>query len=275
MVAARERWFIDGYELTQGNTLDVEKRDGLLTTPALIGDNATVPNRTGLVWRPKKHGQGVFTLNIWWGEDTQDQAQDMWDILLRAFILPHRLATYTRVTASGESRICKGEVAVAMAPAPIGQGGYRAGIEVHIPDGYWQSLTSYTAQTAQGAASGTTLTLTDFTPSTAPNEKLLLTFAGQYANPKITETTTDGRGEWIKYGGTIPDGQSMSINCDTWALTGTGGFVPDPALLTYSGDRFFTLGTARPGVDIQVQLTADTVGTHGRFTLAGQRSYLT
>lgn len=272
---ARERWYVDGYEITQGDTLDVEYRTGLLGTPGLRGENPEVANRTGTVWRPKKHGAGSFTLAMWWGDQYQSEAQEKWDELLRAFVASHRLATWTRVTASGETRTCLGEVVAELSPVAIGQQAYRAGIQVGVPDGYWQSQTSYTHSTPTGTGVVTRdLDLTDFVKSTAPNEKLLLTIAGQAVNPKIAEITIDGRAEWVQYNGTIPDGQSMIINCETWALTGTGGFVPDPQKLTYNGDRFFTLGTARPGVTTRVRFSADLIGANGRLTVAGRRSYL-
>ncbi len=60
----RERWTVDGYDLTQGTDRDVEYRAGLYRSPAAEGEDGEVSNRTGRIWRPKTHGPGTFTLGM-------------------------------------------------------------------------------------------------------------------------------------------------------------------------------------------------------------------
>jgi hypothetical protein len=276
MSAIRERWFADDWEITQGDNRDVELRDGQLGTPQVRGANAIIPNRTGETWRPKLHDAGTFTLHVWLGT-YQRQAQALWDELLQAVVQPHRLVTYRRITAAGETRYCQGEVIGALQPTAIGQAAYRAAIEVHVPSGYWrgeQQLTVDTWTQADDDPNARIVDLSPFSTSTAPLEELTLTLAGELPNPKIADTTTRGRGDWVSYAGTIPDGGSLILDCATWGINGGGGFTPSAQAVNYSGDRFLTLAATPPGIAHSLRVTADSFGAGSSLTVSGYRSYL-
>lgn len=274
MVAIRERWFADGWEFTEGDIRDVEYRSGQLGAPAMRGSNAVVANRTGEQWRPKVHGPGSFTLEVWLGT-YQRQAQAMWDELLRAVVQPHRLVTWRRITAAGETRFCEGEVTAALQPTYVGQSAYRASIEVSVPRGYWRGDTEFTQATAlTGPAGYRDLALTEFATSTAPLEELRLRLDGQLVNPRVQDLTDRGRGEELLYAQTIPNGQALALDCADWSAAGAGGLVPVPAAINYTGDRFLTVAATPPGVVPTLRLAADTIGAAGRLTVSGSRSYL-
>lgn len=274
MGAIRERWFADDWEFTEGDIRDVEYRSGQLGIPAARGSNAAVPNRTGEVWRPKIHGPGTFTLEVWLGT-YQRQAQALWDELLRAVVQPHRLVTYRRITAAGETRYCQGEVIGAMAPTSIGQAAYRASIAVDVPAGYWRGEQLQTVTTPLSAGpGGTVVDLSVFSSSTAALEELSYTLTGQLVDPRVADTTARGRGGWLSYTGTVPTGKALTLDAASWQVSGSPGFTPSGQAVDYSGDRFLTLAATPPNGAHRLLVTAGTVGAGAALTVAGYRSYL-
>lgn len=275
MVAVRERWFADSYELTHGEVRDVEYRSGQLGTPDAVGSNARVPNRTGELWRPKKHGPGQFTLQVWLAGADQAEAQAQWDEILRATVSLHRLVTWRRITPAGETRQCLGEITGRMEPTAIGQQGYRASLGVSVPAGYWVGTDLLTYSTPTGAgATQREIDLPGFEKCTAPLEGLTLRLDGQLVRPRVTDVTPYGVGGNMLYDGTVADGQAATFESASWGLTGSGGFAPDLQRINYTGERFLTLAPTPPGTVHRVRLSADTMGANGKLTVSGYRAYL-
>ncbi|WP_327074443.1 hypothetical protein OG196_31885 [Kitasatospora purpeofusca] len=276
---ARERWLVDGYELTDGLVRDVEYRTGLNTTPAVVGANATVPNRIGELWRPKHHGPGKFTLALWLAPASGGWAEveRAWEDLLRSLVRPHRLLAFERHTAAGQIRRCQGEVLSALAPTPLGQGGMRLGVEVNVPAGYWESADTSSASTAPGSPLPQNLDLAPFADATAPMEQLAYRITGPITAPTVTDTS-DGAGrdgDSFTYTGQIGAGQALAVDSATWQLSGTGGLVPDPARLTNTGPAFLRLAPGRPGRPPSVRLSGTNTGAGTQLTVTGRRTYLT
>lgn len=270
----RERWFADAWEFTEGDIRDVEYRSGQLGTPAMRGNNAEVANRTGEVWRPKVHGPGSFTLEVWLGT-YQRQAQALWDELLRAVVQPHRLVTYRRITAAGEARTCQGEVTGKLQPTAIGQNGYRASIEVAVPAGYWRGEQLVTATSPlAGAATSREFDLPGLASSTAPLDDLTVELAGRLVNPRLIDITPSGRGDELLYAKEIPAGKGLSLDCGDWTVTPVGGWDLDSEALNYTGDRFLQLAATPPGGVHRLRLQASTIGDGAAATVSGYRSYL-
>jgi hypothetical protein len=279
-VAVRERWTVDGYELTEGDIRDVEYRSGQLGTPATRGENATIAHRTGRLWRPKVHDTGAFTLDIWFGTN-QRQAQAQWDEILRAVVQPHRLCAWSRVTPSGEVRHCEGEVTAALQPTAIGQSAYRASIEVSVPAGYWRGDRQFTVSTPTTGTPGVDgagrryreVELTPFASSTAPLEALTLQLRGAVSAPTVTDVSGLGRGESLRYGLAIPDQATITLDCGSWEGRASGTSW-EPEVLSYTGHRFLTVAATPPGVTPTLRLSASTMGAGAQLTVSGYRSYL-
>lgn len=276
----RERWFADAYEFTEGNVRDVEYRSGQLGAPAMRGSNATVAQRTGEVWRPKVHEAGSFTLSIWFGT-YQRQAQAMWDDILRAVVQPHRLVTWRRITADGETRFCEGEVVNAFEPTAIAQSSYRADLDVRVPAGYWRGDQMFTYSSGATGPDARTrkLLLPGLSKSTATLEKLAITLTGgseaALSNPVLADTTDRGRGDVLQYNGLIGADQSLALDNETWALTPAGGLALNSAAVQYTGDRFLALAATPPGVTHELTLTSTaTIPAGAGVTVSGYRSYL-
>jgi hypothetical protein len=274
-VPVRERWFAGSYEFTEGDVRDVEYRTGLLGTPELRGDNAVVPNRTGQLWRPKMHGPGSFTLSIWLAGNSQSEAAQAWDALLRAVVQRRRLVTWQRVTADGETRQCQGEVIASMQPTALGQLGYRCAISVNVPGSYWfgTDLITYSTPTGTGATQRD-LAMPDFQTSTAPLEGLTYKLDGQLVRPRLADVTLNGAGDSLLYDTTIGDATSATLDSSTWGLTGGGGHAANLQALSYTGQRYLALEPTEPGTIHTVRLSADTIGANGKLTVSGYRAYL-
>ncbi|MGW4694866.1 hypothetical protein ACWEO1_21110 [Kitasatospora cineracea] len=274
---AFERWLVDGYDLTDGLVRDVEYRAGLTATPAVVGANATVPNRIGELWRPKHHGPGKFTLALWLapaGGRWQD-VEAAWEDLLRAVARPHRLLTFERHTAAGQVRRCQGEVLSALTPTPLGQDGMRISLEVNVPSGYWESADTSFEATAPGAPLPQDLDLEPFADATAPMENLAYRITGPITAPTVTDTTDGTGGDSFTYTGQITAGQALTVDAATWQLTGSGGLVPDPGRLTNTGPAFLRLAPGLPGTAPSVRLTGTNPGPTTQLAVTGRRAYLT
>jgi len=275
---ARETWTADGWTLTDGLVRDVELREGLLRTAGLRGGNSVNAAGHGETWQPKKLAAGGFVLNMWLGEATRTQVEAAFDNLLRAVAPVHRLVRYRRGLAGGSFRQCDGEVVQAIEPVPVGQLGMRMGIEVLVPSGAWEDVADVLAATAAGGALPQSLSLGGFAAGTAPMDALLVTvngpLAGGWQVAVVTDTGVDG--DSFRYGGNLAAGQSMVLNTATWAVTGGGGFVPNLDLLTWSGPRYLTIPTARPGANCSLALrSAGGGGGAGTgLSVSGRRRYL-
>lgn len=270
---AREEWWADGWEITQGLVRDVEKRDGLYRTAAKRGGNVTIAAQHGDLWRPKKNGPGTFVLSLWLGGSTRAEVEGYWDTLIRAVTPGHRLVRYQRRTASGEWREAWGEVVSAMEPTPHGQVLMRASVEVTIPAGRWQRQTD-----ASAALPGTgALTLGTFADSTAPLDDLTYRITGPITNPTVQDTTDVALGtlgDSFTWTGVIGAGQTLVVDSGKWTVTGEGGLsVPHVGPLSYTGDRFLTVPVAPPNGVPQVQMTGFNVGAGAGLTVTGRPAY--
>jgi hypothetical protein len=271
----RESWTVDGWTLTQGLVRDLEYRAGLYRTPAAEGADGNVSNRTGRIWRPKTHGPGSFVLAMWIGDAVRSDVEALYDEMLRAVVHPHRLSVYRRTLADGTIRECSGDVIAAIEPSAIGQSAMRMGIEVNVPEGYWRGTYDKIAESSLSLGWSTQdVSLWGFSDSTAPMEHLTFRIDGPIQNPRVGDRTDGVEGEWFQYMGTIPQGQALIVNSSTWAVTGSGGFVPNLAALNYSGRRFLPVVAAPPGAIPKVRITGTGTNNATRLTVTGREAFL-
>ena len=272
---ARERWLIDGWELTEGTYRDVSTRDGLYSTSALVGTNAQVANRRGTLWRPKTLGEGRFVLNGWIGANSRAEFETAWERLLQAVIRPERPVRYTRYLASGEQRYCDGEVTGVVAPTALGQVVARFALEVAVPEGVWRSVSTYT-DAVTPMASGAAMTLTNLGPSTAPLDDVDITITGPIDTPRVA--VVGSATEWVQFNGTVPAGGTLTIKCQSWSIAqgGSGwGSVQSVAKIVHGGLGPWLTIPARTVAGLpEVRLTG--TGTSGAtgLSLSGRRAHL-
>lgn len=270
---ARERWLADGWEITEGTVRDWAYRGGTDSVTAMVGANATVPNRDGELWRPKVAGPGSFNLDVWLAGSTRTEVEANWRLLLRAVRRRHRLVTFTRYMASGEVVLADAELIGTIEPTHIAQRGMRASMAFAVPAGVWRSQTTYTNQTTAGASLPQTLSLTSFEPSSEAMVELTYTIAGAITTPVIADTTDGVDGDTFKYDATVGSGQSLIVNAATWAVTSSGGLTVNQAKIMPTGNRLMTVVAARPGATPTVQLRGTSGNGNTRLTVTGRRIY--
>lgn len=269
----RETLTFDGWELTEGTVRDWEVRDGMDSVAGFVGDNHTVANRGGEIWRPKVHGPGRFTVALWLLETDAAGVQAAWRTLLRAMAKPRKRIRVERTMANTEAVFCDAEVVGGIEPTHLGQQGYRASVTFNVPEGIWLSAASYSHTTPAGSSLPKTLTLTDLADSTAPHELLKYVITGPITNPKLTDVTGGSTGDSLTYAGTVPSGQSLTINASNWSTTGST-FSVNNGLLVPTGNRLMTVQAAGATGSPEVKLEGTGGGTGTKLYVEGRRVYL-
>lgn len=272
---AIEQWFADGYDLTQGVNRNVELRDGLYDSPAVVGANRQIAGRTGQRWRKKVHGAGGFTINLWVTGTNQAGAWAVWEEVLAATTRTDRLVRFRRVMADGTARIIDGEVIDKMSPRALGQQAYRMAISVSTPYPYWQDETSRTQTfTFTGLTPSTlfirTVNLTSFAGGTAPLELLTYSLAGNVSGAVLTAAT-----------GGVTSGSSTqyaqaTLGLATWDSESYGFSASSGNLsnMTYSGSRLLTVPHGTPGQPPILLVQAIYLSGTVTLTVIGRRAFL-
>jgi len=241
---ARELWYADGYLLSNREVRDVSYDSTIFDTPGKRGDNSVIAQNHGEIWRPKFYTANSFTLNMWtFNRVSQATAIDLYRELIRVVNRTNELVTYERKwDDNSRAYRCQGEVITAVSPAFTSNRSYRFGIEVVVPGAFWEASGASTHSTPASATLPQTLTLTNHADSTAPMSDFTYTIVGPVTNPRV-ETMKSGAvtGVYVQYNGTVGAGQSLVINANTWAVTGTGGLTVNESLLDYNSGRYLTI----------------------------------
>lgn len=281
---ARERWVVDGYEFTEGLVRDVEYRAGLLATAPLVGDNSSIPNRSGVVWRPKRRGPASFTLNMWLGTEAgRDVVDRLYDDLIRAVGDGSTLPLWNRYLADGTVRECRGEVVGSLQPQPLGNVAMRLGVEVLVPSGAWQGTVDSETLMQPGAPPGSLVDLPDFGYVTAPMERLRYTIRGPATDVVVTDVTRGVDGDWFKVTGTVPAGTTLTLNAANWNISGSLRGGPNGldlatqaemrSAVSYSGSRFLAVRTPRPDESPRLRFEYRNGSGSTQLTIAGRPAF--
>lgn len=268
-----ERWLADGWDLEQAGVRGWEYRDGTDQIAAAVGANGAVPNRTGEIWRPKTLGPGMFTLGIWFKGTDRAMVEDQFRLILRAVVRPHALVRMDRYMANGDQIQAYVEYAGSIKPTYISQRGMKASIDFKVPAGAWKGTTKVTKSTTAGGALTQTLSVPELAKSTAAIEDGKFTVYGPISNPIVVDRTDGVDGDSFKYASSIAAGQSLIVDCKTWAVTGGGGLVVNQAAILPSGRRHLTIPPARPGANPTLQLRGTGGGAGTQLTLEAYPSF--
>lgn len=272
-------WVLDGYKLTSDiGVRDVESRDGWDGITAGVGGNGVVGNRSGELWQPKRVGPSALTLNIWFTGEDEAETQDHWEAIVRVAAPVHRLVDIVRImpvsagSTNRHQRTAKGELAGVIQPQWVGRQAGRAQLTFVIPGGLWKDTELQTYSTAAGTALPHTLHMQGLVESTGPCEDGWYQIVGPITNPRITETTARGLGDWVQYNGTVPAGAKLVIDSNNWGYSGEG-FTPNAGALIASGPRFVTLHPAPVPTWQQVQLSGSGGGATTQLIAKVYSSY--
>ena len=258
------------------NTLayNVSTLTGRLRTPARRGGNVEVPARHGALRVPgKKFAQAEVVLPMWVvGADEDGLVPASGPARARLFVNVDKL---TRVFGAelvelvhtlpdGSQRRVLGEVTEVIDFTSMAAGSRAEfAVTVTVPDGFWSDVAAVTA-----SLSGTgDWSPAAFAAATAPMDDLLVTFTGPSNNPLIQSGAV-----WVRYGAVLSAGQSVTLDCGAWSLSGGGGLVPSHGAVSHGGDArwFVLLPSAGPPL-----MTVSQTGTGAMSTtLSGKRKYL-
>ena len=280
----REFWYADGYLLTNCFVRDISYESAIYSTPARRGDNSAIAQRNGTIWRPKQYEAGSFTLNMWtYSSAGQEVALDQYRELMRVISRQDALVEFRRVwkeneasTAVSRDYHCYGELLQSVQPTFATARGFRMGMEISIPNAFWESTSARTESSASGPALPKTLSLIAHRDATAPMDDFAYTVAGPITNPSVEVIRPDALyvEKWT-YNGTISDGQTLTVDSGTWDVTATGGHIVNQAALDYTGSRYLTVQPVRPdATNPQVRLNGSGGGADTRLTVTGRTKML-
>lgn len=268
----RERWWADSYELTQGVVRDVEYRDGLYSTPPLVGENVDVAGLDGEMWVPKRFGAGSFALNLWLGGETRREVEAAYSRILLAVARKHALVRYERQLADGTRRTCLGELVQSVEPKAIGQLGLRMGLEVRVPDAFWSDATDVdTGALAVAGPYPQTVQLPALAGADAPMGTLRAALTGPLNGLRLVTPET---GDYLAYSGLLAAGETLIVDAGAGTLTVPNGTAANLARVTYTGPRFLEVFPRPDGAPPQLRVEAASGSTGATLRVTGRRRYL-
>lgn len=284
MATTTETLTVNGVVL---NTLakNIESLTGRLKIPQLRTENIAVPGRHGRLRTQRKYyEESILVLPMWVvgcddnGVVTNNRQQffQNLDQLTQLFKPGNGMLEVLHTLPDGTVRRVWAEVTEAIdfstegGSNPLG----KFSVALKVPSVFWEDQTAQSLDmlpTQNGA-------ITPFTGMTAPIEDAVFTITGPATNTRI-EALYNGSSLdvpcWFQYAATVPAGQTLTVDCGKWTLTGGGGYTADYSQLSHAGTpRWLTIV---PGpVSGAPQLLITSSGTTGatKVNLTAKRKYL-
>lgn len=276
---------VDGVAL---NTLakNIESLTGRLRVSGLRGENAQVPGRHGTIYsRTKVYDEGSITLPMWvagcdddgeipTGSSSRKEFYKNLDKLTRMFGYKKRLLDVRHRLPSGLWRQAMCEVAEAYdfsvdAHNPVG----RFSVVLHIPDVFFRDVDPVTSE--HPITSSATLDLAEFVGATAPMEDLVFTITGPVTNFKmvaIENAVAMDPEVSFEYQAAIPGGQTLTVDCSSWTLTGGGGLVVDYSKAVHKGTPRYMI--VMPDTTPRIAISGSAVTGASELSIVGRRKYM-
>lgn len=271
------------------NTLakNIESLTGRLRMAALRTENITVPGRHGTIRTPnKRYEEGTIVLPMWVrGTDddgaipttTRQQFIANVDALTQLFRPGAGLLTVIHTLPDATQRQVLAECTEAIDFSVLGGGNPlgKFSVSLKVPSVFWQDVS------ASSLSLSLTLDgdLTGLAGTTAPIDDSSWVITGPFTYLKV-EAKYNGSSlddpMYFEYTGTVTTGQTLTINCDTWKLTGAGGLVVDYSKLYHTGGaRWLTLVAGPVGTPPEAKLTlTGSIGGTTTVTLNARRKFL-
>lgn len=277
-----ETFTINGIDLNNFAWV-IQDAGGFGVSPALKDMDIDVAARHGALAANRiRYDAGVLTIPMWikgvdpdtggllTGTDI-DQFYKNVDALYRLLSAPVLTIIHTRPDTT--ARKASGHLIATLdmtreVSSPL-WGQFKA--QIKIPGSFWEDVDPVSE--TGSLTTGSSLTLTDFAPSTAPMTDLILTL-GPGNNPQITDDATD---VYVAYDDVISSGRQLTINTSTNVLgIGAGSaWTPDYSKLRHGGDSYlFSIMPNYDGSAPSVTLV-HTGGGSMSLTVAGPCKYLT
>lgn len=268
---AKTRWFLRGWELTTGSVRDVESRAGWESLSPGQGENVTIPNRGGYVFRPKRISAGKFSLSFWLAGADETDLLSLWGQIIQAAAPLETLTSVRRIDPDGTEWRCEAELTGTIAPTRVADRGLKAVLEFSIPSGQWESASAYSAQTAAGGALPRDLSLPFLAGSSGQASTLYLEVHGPITNPVVADVTPYGSGHKVAYAGTIPTGGVLILDSANW-YAGSTGFALNHAALQPTAGRYMLIDVPVPGTVPVLQLRGTGGGATTKLVVSGRKT---
>lgn len=270
----RERYWIDGWELTDGYYRDVEVRDGMgnSTPPSTQASDVYIVGRHGILDPVRLTADaGAFALQMWVLENRWSAADADYQLLLRAAGQYARSSHHLYTRGDGSQVECQARLTDAIEPVPLGQLGMRLQCGFKIPSAFWQDVQYTTDTTAPGSLS---LPLASKALASAPMTDLVYTVTGPITNPKVAVVTAlDTFGDYFQFNGIIPGGASLTVQAGTWTITASGMAAPTLDTVLWTGNNLLEVAPAPPGSVPTLALSGSGTTSSTRLSVAGHAKY--
>lgn len=242
MITTEETLAVDGVIL---NTLayNISTLAGRLRAPSLRTENVSVPGRHGtLRSRRKYYEEGQIVLPMWVRDTDSDglnPSRETFfaniDMLTQLFRKTEGMLEVIHTLPDGSTRRVMAECTEAIDLSTKGRGLADFSVALRVPSVFWEDGTpvSHTVEQFPSASP-----LAVFSGTSAPIEDAVFVFNGPITNPRVEALYL---GEplavpiWFQYSGTIGAGQSLTVDCGEWELSGAGGFTPEYVNFSHAG----------------------------------------
>lgn len=241
----KELLFVNGVSVNN-LAINVESLTGRINIPPRRGENVAVSGRSGRLRTKKRFDERTLVLPMWVQGCNEDgtiptdstASAEMYKNLdlLSSLFAPDQEIIMVHRLPDGTSRRIRGDVIDAI-DFTMTQGIGKFSVSIVCYDPFWEETT---AQTMTRIGSGTLL-MSEMRGSTAPIEDAKITFKGPCINPQIS-VSASGYNMVLRYNAELGSGQTITLDCDKWALTATGGLLPDHGAVFHSGEaRWFVI----------------------------------
>lgn len=270
------------------NTLakNISSLTGRLRAPALRTDNVTVPGRHGTIRTPnKRYEEGQIVLPMWVkgsDDDESNYGRDIFyrnvDTLTQLFRPGAGLLTVVHTLPDGSQRRCFAECTEALNLTMTAGGAYpyaTFSVALRVPSVFWEDVIPISVDLAPGFVGDVTV----LSGTTAPIEDAVFKIYGPFTSCTVEARYNDGPMDddlYFTYSGTIANGQSLTVDCSNWSLTGNGGLVVDYTKMFHTGSsRFLTIAPGPVGGSPQLKVTmVNSVSGTSKVNLTARRKYL-
>lgn len=270
------------------NTLakNIKSLTGRLRAPALRTENVTVPGRHGTIRTPnKRYEEGQIVLPMWVkgsdddeGNISRSQFFENVDTLTQLFRPGAGLLSVIHTLPDGSQRRVLAECTEAIDMTMVAGGEYpyaTFSVALRVPGVFWEDATASTFDVSNTFNGD----LTQLQGATAPIEDAVFVIYGPATSVTVEARYNGGAmddPQYFTYSGTIATGQTLTVDCGTWKLTGAGGLAIDYTKMFHTGGaRFLTLAPGPVGGSPQMKVTmAGSVGGTSKVRITARRKYL-
>lgn len=272
---------VDGVNLKTLAT-NIETLAATLRSPGKRGANAIVANRDGSLFTPYKPTEtGTLFLPMWvagcdvdgaipGGSSARKEFFKNLDMITALFDKDYALLDVRHILPDGTTRqaMCDVLQSIDFSSSGWGEPVGKFAVELSIPGAFWQDVI-FTNPTA------TALINTNWTwgtGGTAPINDGVFTITGPSTNSQVVDVTS---GAWFKYAGSIGAGQTLIVDCDNFAVSGTGGLNPDMTKVQYyrTGGRLMRVTPSRTSLDYILKHIATGTSAATRLALNARKKY--